>query len=94
MKDCWLSPYGEIIKCSGAWNHNQDAQKILIERYGFEDIYQIYDKYPFKNATDVLMDEYGWCRYSTCANQGWLYTKELTPDQKNKIFDLKLNYND
>lgn len=88
MKDCWLNPFGEIVWCRGAWSHNQDAERILIERYGFEDEIDIYSRYPFKNATDVLMDEYRWCRYSTCANRGWCWNKELTTDQKNKMFDL------
>lgn len=88
MHDCWLSPYGEVIWCSGAWNHNQDAINLLIERYGYKDIIDIDDTFPFKLATDILTEVYGWCRYSTCANRGWLWIKPLTTEQKNKIFDL------
>lgn len=88
MKDCLLSPYGEVIFCGGAWNHNTDAEKILIERYGYNDALEIYEKHEFENATDVLMG-YGWVRYSTCANRGWCFNKyKITTEQKNKIFEL------
>lgn len=86
MKDCWLSPYGEVIYVS-AWSHNQKAEELLIERYGFEDEYHIYDKHPFENASDVLM-KYGWIRYSTCANRGWLIETKPTTEQKDKMFEL------
>ncbi|MBQ3414822.1 MAG: hypothetical protein IJH39_05650 [Clostridia bacterium] len=86
MRDCWLSPYGEVIYVS-AWSHNTKAEELLIERYGFEDIYDIYDKHPFETASDVLM-KYGWIRYSTCANRGWLMEVKPSSEQKNKMFDL------
>lgn len=88
MKDCWMSPYGEVLYCSGIWNHNSDAEKILIERYGFKDALDIDDKYPDLLASEVLEEIYGWCRYTTCANRGWMWLKKLTTDQKNKIYDL------
>lgn len=86
MKDCWLSPYGEVIYVS-AWSHNAKAEELLIERYGFKDIYDIDDKHPFETASDILM-KYGWIRYSTCANRGWLMEVKPTSEQKNIMFDL------
>ena len=87
-RDCWLSPYGEIFWCTGTWTHDMDAVDILIDNYGFEDEYDIDKKYPDLLPTDVLMDVYGWVRYSSCANRGWCFHKEPTTDQKNIMFDL------
>ena len=88
MKDCWLDPYGKVYMCSGIWSHNRDAEKILIEQYGFEDEFEIDDKYPFDTATEVLSKVYGWVRYSTCANRGWCFSKKPTQSQRDKMFDL------
>lgn len=63
MKDCWLSPYGEVIYIS-AWEHNTKAEQILIERYGYTDELDIDDKHPFETATCVL-EKKGWMRFTT-----------------------------
>ena len=33
MKECWLSPYGEVIYTNGKWDHASKAAEIILERY-------------------------------------------------------------
>ena len=89
MKECWLSPYGEIIYTNGEWEHASKAAKILFERYNngkWEYIEEVWCEW--KTPTDLLED-LGWIRYSTISNN-WVFdnSSKLTTDQKNKMFDL------
>ena len=91
MKECWLSPYGEVIYTSGMWGHAEAAAKILFERYndgsweGTQDVWrEVIMEY---NSPTDLLQEKGWIKFSTITNE-WIIFKEPTTDQKNKMFDL------
>lgn len=90
MKECWLSPYGELIYTGGEWEHATKAAAILFDRYNngkWQFIEEIWCDW--KSPTEQL-EELGWVRYSTVSN-AWVvfegYT-HLTAEQKNKIFEL------
>lgn len=86
MKDCWVSPYGEVIYIEedGIWLHAKKAAEILNERYGYD--LDIYD--PNYRYLDILHDK-GWIRHSKYMNTGWIYNPfTVTRDQKNTMFDL------
>lgn len=86
MKDCWLSPYGEVIYVEeeGKWLHCKTAAKILNERYNYN--YDPND--PSIEWLDILHSK-GWVRYSHFFNTGWIYNPyTITTDQKNKIYEL------
>jgi len=98
MKECWLSPYGEVIYTSGMWEHAETAAKILFERYNngsWEDTQDVWcdvaSSLGSNSPTDVLQDKYGWIRYSIISNKwlvGWEYGIYPTEEQKNKMFEL------
>ena len=100
MKDCWLSPYGEVIYCSGKWNHGADAWKIMEETLGF-DIDKIDDLDIEYGSLTAALESLGWIRYTTLPNYktggyddiGWVIKEGYTPttEQKNKMFDLTGN---
>jgi hypothetical protein len=86
MVDCWLSPYGEVIKCEpGSWKHAATAAKILNERYG----YSLNPELPELGWDDIL-ERKGWCRWTSCTGCGWILRPDVKPttDQLNKIFEL------
>ena len=93
MKDCWVSPYGEVvyIEENGIWLHAKTAAEILNERYNYN--LNIYD--PNVRYLDILHDK-GWIRYSKYmvgytggCKGGWIYNPfTITRDQKDKVFDL------
>ena len=97
MRECWLSPYGEVIYTSGMWEHANTAAKILFERYNDGswknpgDVwYECATSWASYSPTDMLQEK-GWVRYSTVSNK-WIVGEEYdihpTQDQKDKIFDL------
>ena len=97
MRECWLSPYGEVIYTSGMWEHAETAAKILFERYNdgsWEDTQDVWCytvmNWSSKSPTDLLQEK-GWIRHSTVSNK-WIVGEEYgihpTQDQKDKIFDL------
>lgn len=96
MRDCWLSPYGEVVYCSGKWDHGETAWRIMEDKLGF-DIDKISDIIMGGSLTEGL-ESLGWVRYTTLPNYatggyddiGWVIKDgfEPTEDQKNKMFDL------
>lgn len=97
MKDCWLSPYGEIIYCSGKWNHGKDAWRIMEEILGL-DIDKIDDLDIKHGSLTAALESLGWVRYTTLPNYatggyddiGWVIKEGYNPteEQKNKMFEL------
>lgn len=89
MKECWLSPYGQVIYTGGEWEHASKAAKILFEMYNngkWKYIEEVWCEW--KNPSEQLED-LGWIRYSTITNN-WVIDSntKITTDQKNKMFDL------
>lgn len=97
MKECWLSPYGEVIYTKGQWDHASKAAEIILERY---------NNGSWKNTTDVwcavasgwgsdspsdYLQNEGWIRYSTISNK-WIVGRDYhiypTQDQKDKMYEL------
>lgn len=97
MKECWISPYGEVIYTNGEWDHASKAAEILFERYNdgsWENIQDVWCytvmNWSSKSPTDLLQEK-GWIRYSTIS-ESWIVGKDYdiypTRDQKDKIYDL------
>ena len=97
MKDCWLSPYGEVINCTGKWDHTGAAWKIMEEKLGLDldEIDQLDREY---GSLTAALESLGWVRYTTLPNYatggyddiGWVIKDKFEPttDQKNIMFDL------
>lgn len=92
MKECWLSPYGELIYTGGEWEHANKAASIIFDRYNngkYQDTNDVWCESMTKTPTDIL-EELGWVRFSTISNS-WVvidgYTR-LTEEQKIRIFEL------
>lgn len=89
IKECWLSPYGQVVYTNGEWLHATKAAKILFEMYNngkWKDIEDVWVEY--KTPTEQL-EELGWVRYSTITNEWVIHTNtKLTTDQMNKMFTL------
>ena len=91
MRECWLSPYGEVIYTGCSWGHANTAAKIIFERYNngkFDSPQEVWLLDKYDSPTDFL-EELGWVRFSTITNR-WVILKtfKLTPSQKDKIFEL------
>ena len=89
MKNFWLSPEGKVFYCA---EHSEKAQEIVMERYGYNPIFQ-----DFK---DALLSK-GWMLYrnnTDLMEQGFVvdrYFKGPTQAQRDTIFDLTgENYNE
>lgn len=98
MKECWISPYGEVIYTGGEWEHANKAAQILFERYNTDgkwkspsDVwYEAASRCGSYTTTDMLQEK-GWIRYSTISEK-WIVGDDYdifpTTDQINKMFDL------
>ena len=97
MKECWLSPYGEIIYTNGEWNHASKAAEIILKRYNdgsWKDTQDVWcgvaGGWGSKSPSDYLQNK-GWIRYSTISNN-WIVGRDYdiypTQDQKDKMFEL------
>ena len=97
MKECWISPYGEVIYTSGEWEHASTAAKILFERYNdgswksVQDVwYYTASNWTSYTPTDLLQEK-GWIRYSTISNT-WIVGEDYdiypTTEQKDKMYEL------
>ena len=96
MRDCWLSPYGEVINCQGKWDHGGTAWKIMEDKLSF-DIDKISDIIDHGSLTEGL-ESLGWVRYTTLPDYktggyddiGWVIKEGYTPteEQKSKMFEL------
>ena len=99
MKECWISPYGEVIYTGGEWEHASKAAQILFERYNedrkWKSVQDVWvdtaSTYRSYSPTDLLQEKYGWIRYSTISEK-WIVGDDYdifpTTDQINKMFDL------
>ena len=97
MKDCWLSPQGEVVYCSGKWEHGRTAWKIMEENLGI-DIDIIDDLDRTCGSLTTALESLGWIRYTTLPNYatggyddiGWVINDNYKPTvgQKNKMYDL------
>ena len=80
-RDCWLSPYGEVINCTGKWDHAGTAWKIMEEKLGLD-----------LDEIDKLDREHGSLTAATGGYDdiGWVIKDKFEPteDQKRKMFDL------
>jgi len=97
MRDCWLDPYGEVVNCTGKWDHGGTAWKIMEDKLGL-DIDEM-DKLDREHGSlTAALESLGWVRYTTLPNYatggyddiGWVIKDgfEPTEDQKRKMFDL------
>lgn len=84
MFDCWLSPEGEIVKCSSGW-HERTAYEIIKERYIPDDEIRA----GLRDAAQYL-GQNGWMSYNTRNHEWWCYYYGPDPTQKqiDTIFDL------
>ena len=96
VKECWMSPYGEIIWCK--YGHPPMAFKLILERYNsgrYKNISEVEEK-----IIDPIefLELLGWIRCSKMemSNHGWAVGnfKHLSTDQRNKLFDLTGKYFD
>lgn len=97
MKDCWLSPEGEVIYCSGKWAHGGTAWGIMEENLGL-DIDIIDDLDRTHGSLTAALESLGWIRYTTLPNYatggyddiGWVINDKYKPtkNQIDKMFDL------
>ena len=60
MRDCWLTPNGEIIEV-GTCQHNEYASNLLEEEMGLEELYDYMDKNNMYYPYEVLHHR-GWVR--------------------------------
>ena len=97
MRDCWLSPYGEVINCTGKWDHGGTAWRIMEEKLGL-DLDEM-DKLDREHGSLTAgLESLGWVRYTTLPNYktggyddiGWVIKEGYIPteEQKIKMFEL------
>ena len=97
MRDCWLSPYGEVINCTGKWDHGGTAWRIMEFKLGLG-LDEIDELDMEHGSITAALESLGWVRYTTLTNYatggyddiGWVIKDgfEPTEDQKRKMFDL------
>jgi hypothetical protein len=99
LKQCWLSPTGEIFTgiVDNFCFHENQAIEILQAIFKLKEKYEVYDKIDlYKETASSKIEKLGWIRlHQNFYGHKWLITSKITVEQKKIINNwcIENNYN-